>query len=368
MNTSFFLTKPVLILSMLIITLCSCSANTDNNNNGDQNALRLRFYSIDDSQMVIPAFRVLAPAGYNISGGLTWNATIANLVTANVSITATDKPLEFYVHPAPMYISGNIEYQWGQGQLYLGMIVHPMPNSPTEFIQQLVLPQQRPSATNIRLVKETNLDKWASSVAQLHAQPGSSIQGYGVSARFAYTENGKNWEEDFYCAVIVQPQMQVQNYIWLPDRNLSVRAPAGKLDDYEAIAKTFVNSFRVEKNWFGRHMKIQQEWIQAQQRGINNAGRLSQIISQVNDHFTQTMTQSWKNRQQAEDYISREFSEYMRDSEHYSDPINEQNLELPGGYQDVWTNVNQEYILSNEAGYDPNRSSNIEWKKIQKIR
>jgi hypothetical protein len=70
-------------------------------------------------------------------------------------------------------------------------------------------------------------------------------------------------------------------------------------------------------------MKIQQQWIAAQQQGIANAGALSRAIIRSNDQFNQALMQSWNNRQKAEDLASREFSEYIRGSENYYDFVND---------------------------------------------
>lgn len=324
--------------------------------------LHLRTYDVNDPQMGIPAFRVLAPQSWQLRGGLTWSAALANLVTADVAITAPDNSAGFYIHPSPMYISGQIESQWPVGQLYLGMIVMPIPNSPTAFLQQLVLPQRRPNARNLRLVEQEDLSHWAAGVAA--TQPGG-IQGYGTRSRFAYTENGRNWEEDFYCVVLVSGG---QNLLWLADRNLSVRAEAGKLDALKPLAGAFVNSFRVEQSWYARFTKAQQQWIAAKQQGIADAGALSRAISRSNDQFNQSLMQSWNARQQAEDRASREFSEYIRDSENYYDPVNEMQVELPGSYQKAWTNNQGEYLLSDVPGYNPNLNSNLNWEEIRPIR
>jgi hypothetical protein len=355
------------VLLCLAVSLCSIGIPAGNLNAG---TLRMQSYAVSDPQMGgIPAFRVLAPADWKLRGGLTWNVNLANLVTADVAISAPDNSAGFYVHPAPMFISGQIQYQWAQGQSYLGMIVMPMPNDPVAFLQYLVLPQQRPGAGNLRLVKHQDLPDWAAGIAAVNAQPGGMTQGYGTCARFAYTENGAAWEEDFYCVVLVtRSNISPQNAIWLAERNLSVRARKGKLDAMKPLANAFVNSFRVERNWYARFVKIQQQWIAAQQQGIANAGALSRAISQSNDHFDRTMAQSWKARQQAEDRASREFSEYIRGSENYNDPVNGTQVELPGGYEHVWTNPLGEYVMSDDASYNPNMHSNNDWTAIEPVR
>lgn len=329
--------------------------------------LRLKSYDVPDQQMGgLPAFRVLAPAGWKRRGGLTWNADLANLVTADVSITAPDGSAGFFIHPAPMFISGQIQYQWPQGQLYQGMIVMPMPNDPVSFLQQIVLPQQRSDAGNLRLVKHRDLPEWARSVAEANAQPGGRTQGFGTCARFAYTENGRAWVEDFYCVVLVsRPNMGPQNLFWLADRNLSVRARKGRLDTMQPMANAFVNSFRVERKWYGRFINIQKQWIASRQQGIADAGALSRAISQSNDQFDRAMMQTWNTRRKAEERAGREFSEYIRGSENYNDPVNDTRVELPGGYNHAWTNALGEYVLTDDAGFDPNRHSNVDWVAIE---
>lgn len=331
--------------------------------------LRLHPIAVADQQMGgTPAFRILAPAGWKLQGGLSWNPNLANLVTTDLSITAPDNSAGFYVHPAPMFISGQVEYQWPRGQLYLGMIVMPIPDSPVEFLQQIVLPGQRAQASNLRLVEHEELPAWAGSIAATNTQSGAIPRGFGVRARFAYTENGQNWEEDFYCVVLVTsvPAGPPALY-WLAERNLSVRALAGKLDAMRPLANVFVNSFRVERSWYGRFVKIQQQWIAAQQQGIANAGALSRAISRSNDQFNQALMQSWNARQKAEDRANREFSEYIRGSENYYDPVKETRVELPGGYDHAWTNVMGEYILTDDAGFDPNLNSNLNWEPIKPV-
>ena len=341
--------------TLLLLALLSSSLTHASDN------LRLKSYDIVDPQMGIPAFQVLAPQGWQVSGGMTWNPNLANLVTANVAITPRDQQAGFYVHPAPQYISGQIQYQWPAGQLYLGMIVAPMPNSPTEFIQQLVLPQQRPGAQNVRLVSQQDMPSWANRIA---AASGGQVQGYGSRARFAYRENGRNWEEDFYCVVLVAPGV---NPVWLAERNLSVRAQAGKLDAMQPLASAFVNSFRMNPRWFARFNKTQRQWIAAQQQGIANAGALSDAISRSNDQFDRNLTQQWQQRQQAEERACREFSEYIRDSETYYDPNSETNVELPGGYEHAWRNNLGEYLLSNDAGFNPNAHDNLTWEEMRPL-
>lgn len=332
--------------------------------------LRMKSFTITDPQMGgIPAFQVLAPADWQTAGGLTWDMHIANLVTADVAISAPDRSAGFFVHPARLFISGQIEYQWQRGQLYLGMMVAPIPNSPAAFIQQFVLPEQRPGVRNLRLVEQEDLPAWAESIAAANRRPDGTLQGYGTRARFAYTENAVAWEEDFYCVVLVsRPHMGLQNIFWHAERNLSVRARKGQLDALDPLANAFVNSYRIDRRWYARLLQVHQQWLAVKRQGIASAGALSRAISRSSDAFDAALAQSWKSRQQAEDRASREFSEYIRGTENYNDPTNGQAVELPGGYDHVWSNSLGEYMLSNDAGFDPNQHSNNDWVAIDPVR
>lgn len=43
-------------------------------------------------------------------------------------------------------------------------------------------------------------------------------------------------------------------------------------------------------------------------------------------------------------------------------------VELPSGYGNAWTNGLGEYVLSDEPGFDPNRGSDQDWRKIERKR
>ncbi|WP_020585783.1 hypothetical protein [Desulfobacter curvatus] len=350
----------LLIFSLIAVILTGSAAGQP---------LHMKPVAVIDAQMgAAPAFWVMAPANWQVSGGLTWNSALANLVTANVAITSPDGSAGAYIHPAPLYISGQIEQQWQQGALYLGMIVIPIPNSPADFVRHVVLPRQRPGARDIKQISVIDMPEWAGTIAAGSQTPGTAIQGFGNCARFSYTENGIAWEEDFYCVILVSHSPQVPNVFWLADRNLSVRAPKGQLDALKPLATTFVNSFQLDRSWFARFNSVQRQWIAARQQGIANAGKLSRAISRSSDAFDAALTQSWRTRQQAEDRAAREFSEYIRGTENYQDPSSGNSVELPGGYDHAWANPLGEYILSNDAGFNPNQNSGNNWIEINPVR
>jgi hypothetical protein len=75
---------------------------------------------------------------------------------------------------------------------------------------------------------------------------------------------------------------------------------------------------------------------------------------------------SYRQRSQSQDRISRSFSEYIRGVETYRNPYENRPIQLPSGYANAWVNRSGEYILSPQAGFDPNIGSNIEWRRLEK--
>ena len=59
------------------------------------------------------------------------------------------------------------------------------------------------------------------------------------------------------------------------------------------------------------------------------------------------------------DRAADSYSQSIRGVDAYHDPTSGRAVELPGGYKQVWTNGLGEYLLSDEAGFDPNIGSTI---------
>ncbi len=83
----------VAILVLLLLEICIPHAAVK------AQTIHLKPFAIRDSQMGgITAFQIIAPADWHKSGGVFWNSNLANLVVADVSISAPTNQLGF--HPS----------------------------------------------------------------------------------------------------------------------------------------------------------------------------------------------------------------------------------------------------------------------------
>jgi hypothetical protein len=113
-------------------------------------------------------------------------------------------------------------------------------------------------------------------------------------------------------------------------------------------------------------MQTSQYMIQNQIQQIHHIGQLSQIISQTSNQISDMIMDSYHQRQQTLDRLSNQFSQAMRGVDAYRDPTTEQNVELPSGYSYAWSNGLDEYVLTNDASFDPNLDSNLNWEPMKR--
>ena len=73
---------------------------------------------------------------------------------------------------------------------------------------------------------------------------------------------------------------------------------------------------------------------------------------------------SYRRSCESQDRISRSFTEYIPGVETCRNPYDDRPIQLPSGYSQVWVNSSGEYILSNQAGFNPNVGSTAEWRRM----
>lgn len=68
---------------------------------------------------------------------------------------------------------------------------------------------------------------------------------------------------------------------------------------------------------------------------------------------------------QTDDRIYQSGIEYIRRVGTCRDPYEGRTIQLPGGYHDAWVSPGGEYILSNDANFNPSVGSTTEWRRMQ---
>ncbi len=76
----------------------------------------------------------------------------------------------------------------------------------------------------------------------------------------------------------------------------------------------------------------------------------------------------WERRQEVKDRIVQNFSDNIRGVERYNDPHSGNEVELPSGYGNAWSNNLGEYIVTDSPSYNPNVGSNLHWEPMTPAR
>jgi len=310
----------------------------------------------------IEAVSFLIPAGWKAEGGVQWFPDFS--VLANLLMKVTDPQTGATIEFLPIQ-----NFTWltqmvvpmSPGTNYLGNILYQPVTDLAQFIQIFYLPGALRQLQGARIVSGEDLPKVAAQVAQTHGGPCTAKSG---RIRYEYQASGQPWEEDVYVTLVYTPMQQIT--LWSVTSAYAFRAPKGQLDRLTPIMNTTVSTLRMSPDWYGGYMYVQKLFLDRMNQGIRNARAISETITRNSEEIRRMFDDSYRQRSQSQDRISRSFSEYIRGVETYRNPYEDRPIQLPSGYANAWVNRSGEYILSPQAGFDPNIGSNIEWRRLEK--
>lgn len=338
--------------------------------------LRLKRFSYVDRQGIgSEAFSLLIPVGWQFQGGVRWvldNPALPAVAQFKVRNPKGREEMEVFPNQALFWTNNQMLLStFPAGARYFGAEVRPVAG-PQEALIHIVLPRFRGGVSGLKVVGKANLPQLAKALGAGAPQPGVKTFGQAAKIRIEYTQNGVPMEEEIFGVVegfsfsVMSMQGPLTNTNWFVDYLFSFKAPKGTLDRQAKLFQTMAMSFKVNPQWFNKYNQLVNALIQAQIRQIHSIGELSRYISRTNNEISDAMRDSYNQRQKVYDGIAENFSESVRGSEHYYNPIEDQRVELPGGYAHVWTNPNGEYVLSDNPNFNPNVGSNLHWQELQK--
>ena len=315
----------------------------------------------------IDAVSMMIPAGWKLEGGIRWFPDWLVLASLVVRISDPNAPVAIETYPRQNYTySPDWVQQIREGQNYMGNEFRAPPRDLATFITQVAVPIVMPHLRNARVTGQEDYGKFSAALVEAYREPNMTKTAMAGRIRFEFQQNGMTMEEDVYCALVFAKGPMLPNAtMWMIDRVYSFRAPKGELDKVTPLLTTCMVSARPTLDWFGQYMYVTSLFMQRMQQGIKQAGDLSKQISQNSEEIRQMYSQAYKASSDSIDRTSRQFSNQIRGVDDYVAPGNPTPVQLPSGYNDVWTNKNGEYLLSNQAGFDPNVGATQSWERMQ---
>jgi hypothetical protein len=108
---------------------------------------------------------------------------------------------------------------------------------------------------------------------------------------------------------------------------------------------------------------------QGQIQHMGAVGQIGRQYAAMGAQMRQENLQSWYGKHEVWDRLSRERSEAIRGVETYHDPYTDDPVELPAQYGHAWVNSLGEYIVTDDALFDPNvdTGSTQHWEQMQPL-
>jgi len=144
--------------------------------------------------------------------------------------------------------------------------------------------------------------------------------------------------------------------------NTTYFAPKGRLETEIGNLVTISNSLRMTPEWSKILLKSQQDDRRAHMKA---AKRIHEINMQTNRSIRESQNASWQRQQASNDRSHQRYINSIREVDVYSQ--SGQQYELPSSYNHVYGDGTGNFIMTNNALYDPNSDLNVtgSWSNLQ---
>lgn len=353
----------------------------------------------DPGSANMPSHTVLAPKDWKSEGGAFWAGAKLFRIhpSQHITVTAPDGRQAIVgpsfgatdAFPSPAAQANGIRRPQ-EGQIDNGIPVLHMPENPQQWAQWIAtkaIAPTYPGAENIEVhsvdvVPELTqlLHQKMKPLVQQQAQQNQQAAQFGLAqkawsdgrvlaAKCSYTHHGKRWDQMYVWGVTIigLDQQAGRQTWWAVEPNVAFRAPAGKLEANMPLLITIVSSVRMTPQW----AKMKFDHL-AKMAAIDRKGAADRaaIVSKYNREIREIITKGHAERQAIRDKGHHQYIQSIREVNEYTVPGSNQTVELPHHYSHVYANSNGEYILTNDANYNPNTDSNVNnhnWETMKTV-
>ncbi len=195
-------------------------------------------------------------------------------------------------------------------------------------------------------------------------------QGYGC--------NGLGFRVEFKKDGILYEQLHVmatsylttdtdlgRQIFWSIAMDVAFYAPKGKLEANLPQMSLVANSMRMTPKWQKTLFDMQRKMFTSD---METSRKIHQINMETSRHIRETNNASWKRQQQSQDESHRRYINSIREVDVYSQ--GGQSYELPNSYDHVFGDGNGNFIMTNDAFYNPSSDLNVtgNWTSLEPSR
>ena len=355
--------------------------------------VRLKVFRLMDNTgfgQPVEAARFLVPSDWRMEGGIQWAPSFGCLqmmVNAQFRFVAPDGITGLEVFPNYVWNWYDDPYQRqlatqtarSAGQQPCDMAP---PAGAAEFLRNKLVPAFRRGAQVVATEPQPQVAQASQASLQAYMQQAAAyglqmdLRADAARIRINYTMNGRQIDE-WISATVQYNKQQVMSasaavqggmgytssYTLTATAQIGTRAPAGQLDALTPLFTTMIASYRPNVAYVNAVSQVMAGMGTTQVQG---AADRSRIWSQANRDISDIIRQGYDRQQQSQGRIAESWSQTTRGVETFVDPSTNERVELAGGYTQVWSNGNGEYVLSNSPNFVPNRVLEGNWREMQR--
>ena len=309
----------------------------------------------------VPAVAAMVPEGWKFEGGPVWVPDTANAVYLQLRIAdpQTGRQVEWLPTrqfcfspqpPVPMQIGVN----------YMGRTWLPPEGDADRLARQMY-----PHLQQARLIGKELLQ---GPTQYLRQQMGNRTPGQAqvVRLRYEFSAGQQAWEQDLFLALAYQDMGMGMTY-WEVNSAVALSAPKGQLDPSLPLLKAVYNSTQTTPLWIATVRVCQDLFRQGMIQMQNDTVAFGRKLQEYNAHIQQQSQQLYQERMASADARNESFRETLAGVENRRDAYNRENVYLPAGYKEYWSNDKGEYVMADQTGFDPNSATDQSWRKMDRI-
>ena len=336
---------------------------------------------MDKQGFDMEAFRLLIPDQWRFQGGVSWN--MQKFPAEAVIAFKVDSPdgqslLEHFPHRI-IFWSQDRSLQASYSQT--GAEILPPMNS-VDYLRNVFLKRQRADVSDLKVLESGPLPELARrnlEITKYHMGVFNQISPFTFRyelnsdaghLRVQYRRQGREIIEELIVSIsYMTAYMQgmygpVTALTWIPQVKI-FKTPAPEMAAKAPLFKVMVDTYQENPAWMVAGTRLAATVTRNQLRQQQAIFNQMQQIRRTQNEISDMIHEGYQRRSAAMDRVFDKYSESIRGVDTYRDPVSDREVQLPNGMRNAWTN-GREYIVSDEAGYNPNIGSNQNWQQMER--
>ena len=196
---------------------------------------------------------------------------------------------------------------------------------------------------------------------------GGSARTEAIRARVEFQKDGKTLEDWVSLVVVTRifPQGRGAFYDCHAIDVMALRAPKGQLDANDKLFKVMISSVRPEPKWQAYSNGVIAKLYQAE---AQKEATMDAMVAAFQKHVADTIMGVTANAQRGSQDSAFGFDQNIRGVQTFRDPTTGNTMELSNQYDHAWLNGSNEYIMSDDPNFNPNRQLSGNWNQLQAVR